>query len=34
MDIGFLIAPKRGTFGGKITLKTLRELKQVEKHNQ
>jgi hypothetical protein len=29
MDIGFLTAPKRGTFGGKITPKALRKLKQV-----
>jgi hypothetical protein len=28
MDIGFLTAPKRGTFGGKITPKALRKLKQ------
>ena len=32
MDIGFLTAPKRGTFGGKITPKALRKLKQVGKH--
>jgi hypothetical protein len=31
MDIGFLTAPKRGTFGGKITPKVLRKLKQVGK---
>ena len=31
MDIGFLTAPKRGTFGGKITPKALRKLKQVGK---
>jgi len=29
MDIGFLTAPKRGTFGGKITPKALRKLRQV-----
>ena len=34
MDIGFLTAPKRGTFGGKITPKALRKLKQVGKHRQ
>jgi hypothetical protein len=28
MDISFLTAPKRGTFGGKITPKALRKLKQ------
>jgi hypothetical protein len=33
MDIGFLTAPKRGTFGGKITPKALRKLKQVGKHH-
>ena len=32
MDIGFLTAPKRGTFGGKITPNALRKLKQVGKH--
>ena len=32
MDIGFLTAPKRGTFGGKITPTALRKLKQVGKH--
>jgi hypothetical protein len=32
MDIGSLTAPKRGTFGGKITPKALRKLKQVGKH--
>jgi len=32
MDIGFLTAPKRGTFGGKITPKALRKLKQVGQH--
>jgi hypothetical protein len=31
MDIGFLTAPKRGTFGGKITPKALRTLKQFGK---
>ena len=34
MDIGFLTAPKRGLFGGKITPKALRKLKQVGKHKQ
>lgn len=34
MDIGFLTAPKRGTFGGVITPKALRRLKQVGKHRQ
>jgi hypothetical protein len=33
MDIGFLNAPKRGTFGGKITPKALRKLKQVGRTN-
>ena len=32
MEIGFLTTPKRGTFGGKITPKALRKLKQVGKH--
>jgi hypothetical protein len=31
MDIGFLTAPKRGTFGGKITPIALWKLKQVGK---
>ena len=34
MDLGFLTAPKRGTFGGVITPKALRKLKQVGKHKQ
>ena len=34
MEIGFLAAPKRGTFGGKITTKALRELRQIGKHKQ
>ena len=32
MDTGFLTTPKRGTFGGKITPKALRKLKQIGKH--
>lgn len=31
MEIGFLTIPKRGTFGGKITPKALRRLRQVGK---
>ena len=31
MAIGFLTTPKRGTFGGKITPKALRGLRQVGK---
>ena len=34
MDLGFLTAPKRGTFGGVITPKALRKLKQVGQHKQ
>jgi hypothetical protein len=34
MEIGFLTTPKRGTFGGKITPKALRELKQVGRGKQ
>ena len=34
MVIGFLTAPKRGTFGGVITPKALRRLKQIGKHKQ
>ena len=34
MEIGFLTTPKHGTFGGKITPKALRKLKQVGKHRQ
>jgi hypothetical protein len=34
MEIGFLTAPKRGTFGGVITPKALRRLKQIGKHKQ
>ena len=34
MEIGFLTTPKRGTFGGKITPKALRELRQVGKCSQ
>ena len=34
MELGFLTAPKRGTFGGVITPKALRKLKQVGKHKQ
>lgn len=34
MEIGFLTSPKRGTFGGVITPKALRRLKQVGKHKQ
>jgi hypothetical protein len=32
IEIGYLTTPKRGTFGGKITPKALRKLKQVGKH--
>ena len=32
MEIGFLATPKRGTFGGKITPKALRKLRQVGKY--
>ncbi len=32
MDWGFLTAPKRGTFGGTITPKALKKLKQVGRH--
>ena len=31
IEIGFLTTPKRGTFGGKITPKALRKLRQVGK---
>ena len=34
MDEGLLTNPKRGTFGGKITPKALRRLRQVGKHKQ
>ncbi len=34
MELGFLTAPKRGTFGGVITPKALRKLNQVGKHKQ
>lgn len=34
MEIGLLTAPKRGTFGGTMTPKALRKLKQVGKHKQ
>jgi hypothetical protein len=34
MELGFLTAPKRGIFGGVITPKALRKLKQVGKHKQ
>jgi len=34
MELGFISAPKRGTFGGEITPKALRKLKQVGKHKQ
>lgn len=34
MNWGFLTAPKRGTFGGTITQKALKKLKQVGKHKQ
>jgi hypothetical protein len=34
MDEGLLTNPKRGTFGGKITPKALRKLKQVRKCKQ
>ena len=34
MDLGLITNPKRGTFGGKITPKALRKLKQVGKHKQ
>ena len=33
MDKGLLSNPKRGTFGGTITAKALRMLKQAGKHN-
>ena len=31
MEFGYLCAPKRGTFGGKISQKALRKLKQIGK---
>jgi hypothetical protein len=34
MDLKFITAPKRGSFGGQITPKALRRLKQVGKHKQ
>ena len=34
MEIGLLTSPKRGTFGGLITPKALRRLKQLGKHKQ
>ena len=34
MGLGFLTAPKRGTFGGRISKKALRRLKQAGKHKQ
>ena len=34
MDLGFLTAPKPGTFGGVFTPKALHKLKQVGKHKQ
>jgi len=34
MELGFLTNPKRGTFGGTISQKALRKLKQVGNHRQ
>ena len=34
MELGLLTNPKRGTFGGCITPKALRKLKQVGKHRE
>lgn len=34
MELGLLTAPKRGTFGGTLTPKALRKLKQAGKHKQ
>ena len=34
MEIGLLTNPKRGTFGGNISQKALRKLKQVGKHRE
>ena len=34
MNLGFLTIPKRGTFGGTITQKALRKLKQVGRHRE
>ena len=34
MEQGLISAPKRGTFGGQITAKALRKLKQVGNHRQ
>ena len=34
IDRGYITNPKRGSFGGKITPKALRRLKQVGKHRQ
>jgi hypothetical protein len=34
MELGFLTNPKRGTFGGCITPKALRKLKQVGRHRE
>jgi hypothetical protein len=34
MEIGFLTNPKRGTFGGTISQKALRKLKQLGRHRE
>ena len=34
MELGYLTNPKRGSFGGHITPKALRKLKQVGKHRE
>jgi len=34
MNLGFLTIPKRGTFGGTISQKALRKLKQVGRHRE
>ena len=34
MELGLLTNPKRGTFGGTISQKALRKLKQVGKHRE